>query len=154
MKACTKALPRVFVCNSWQLPLLSDDFSCNRYQSWQLICALSIISDHRHLILLPFDDICVLYFFKPSTASQVHWAYTRHCAYWNLCSSHFLLDFNVVRSCLTLPCNISVHGPNIGPMILDLPVFNNTIPDISTSHVNRIRELPLHFPSFDLNTIY
>lgn len=45
---------------------------------------------------------------------------------------------------------ISVHGPNLSPLVLDLLFFNVAIPE----SVTRLHDFSLNFPSFDFHTIY
>ncbi|ROT82717.1 hypothetical protein C7M84_024113 [Penaeus vannamei] len=71
MTACTQALPRLFVCNSRPLPLFSDDCSDAIITNHNIIneCSFDSIVPTSRPFHLPFDDISVLYFFQPSTAT-------------------------------------------------------------------------------------
>lgn len=58
-----------------------------------------------------------------------------------------------VAASLFYMTSIYVHGPNTD-IILDLPVVDVTIPDISTLHVIKLLKFSVNFPSFYLHAIH
>jgi len=160
MTACTQALPRLFVCNSRPLPLFSDDCSDAIITNHNIIneCSFDSIVPTSRPFHLPFDDISVLYFFQPSTATVT----CKEALPDVVVTGIYVLPISceIVTTSLFIPAShsyatdISVRGLNISPMVLDLPVFNVTIPDISTSHVTHIQENPVNIPSFTFHSIY
>ncbi|ROT65768.1 hypothetical protein C7M84_016256 [Penaeus vannamei] len=122
MTACTQALPRLFVCNSRPLPLFSDDCSDAIITNHNIIneCSFDSIVPTSRPFLLPFDDISVLYFFQPSTATVT----CKEALPDVVVTGIYVLPISceIVTTSLFIPAShsyatdISVRGLNISPM--------------------------------------